>query len=89
MNFSRTDLLIQQTIRKNFMECTVLTIAHRLHTIIDSNRVLIMDSGSVVKFDEPKSLLQNENSVFYGMIKELGTTEFEHLPRIAKNKLGM
>nr|CAD7572885.1 unnamed protein product [Timema californicum] len=67
-----TDDLIQATIRKEFQDCTVLTIAHRLNTILDSNRVLVLDQGQVVEFDTPHSLLQKKDSVFYGMAKDAG-----------------
>jgi len=43
-----TDSLIQDTIRSNFKECTVITIAHRLNTIIDSDRIIVMENGSIV-----------------------------------------
>lgn len=84
-NFSqyRTDSLIQQTIRNKFADCTVLTVAHRLHTIIDSDRVLVMDAGHAIEFDEPYNLLQNETGIFYGMVKALGTVELERLTSIA------
>ncbi|XP_055306634.1 ATP-binding cassette sub-family C member 4-like, partial [Sitodiplosis mosellana] len=78
----QTDLLIQQTIREKFIACTVLTVAHRLHTIIDSDRVLVMDSGRASEFDEPHNLLQNKNGIFYGMVKALGEHEFERLSQV-------
>ena len=52
-----TDALIQSTIRTQFSSSTVLTIAHRLNTIIDSDKVLVLDSGNLAEFDAPAVLL--------------------------------
>ncbi|KAI6212798.1 hypothetical protein M3Y94_00071600 [Aphelenchoides besseyi] len=60
----QTDALVQQTIRDHFAHCTVLTIAHRLHTILDYDRVLVMQSGRVAEFDSPTALLAQPNGVF-------------------------
>ena len=65
-----TDSLIQATIRHQFGQCTVLTIAHRLHTIIDSTRVVVLDSGRVAEFDAPAVLLANPRSRFYSLAKD-------------------
>ena len=65
-----TDDLIQETIRKEFCESTIVTIAHRLNTIIDYDRVIVMDSGQIAEFDTPKALLANTNSIFYSMVKD-------------------
>lgn len=78
--------MIQQTIREKFAECTVLTVAHRLHTIIDSDRVLVMDTGRAAEFDEPHNLLQHRTGIFYGMVKALGPQEFNRLSRVAQEK---
>jgi ABC-type multidrug transport system fused ATPase/permease subunit len=53
-----TDGTIQATIRSAFASCTVLTIAHRLHTIIDSDRILVLEAGQLLEFDTPNTLLQ-------------------------------
>ena len=67
-----TDDLIQATIREEFSDCTVLTIAHRLNTILDSSRIMVMSDGQVIEFDTPENLLKNPNSNFYGMAKDAG-----------------
>lgn len=64
----------------------MLTIAHRLNTIIDSDRVLVMDAGSAAEFDKPYNLLQNSDGIFYGMVKALGRDDFERLSRVALEK---
>ncbi|XP_055013931.1 LOW QUALITY PROTEIN: multidrug resistance-associated protein 1-like [Boleophthalmus pectinirostris] len=66
-----TDRLIQSTIRTHFRECSVLTIAHRLNTILDYNRVVVMDQGSVVEMAPPAVLLQQRGH-FYRMCAEAG-----------------
>uniref|UniRef100_A0A9J8BEI1 ATP-binding cassette, sub-family C (CFTR/MRP), member 2 n=1 Tax=Cyprinus carpio carpio TaxID=630221 RepID=A0A9J8BEI1_CYPCA len=67
-----TDDLIQNTIRREFSHCTVLTIAHRLNTILDSSRVMVLDSGKIVEFDSPSVLLNNQQGHFYSMAKDAG-----------------
>lgn len=67
-----TDDLIQKTIREEFADCTVLTIAHRLNTIMDSTRVMVLDKGRVIEFDTPTRLLKNKNSHFYSMAEHAG-----------------
>ncbi|XP_076017009.1 ATP-binding cassette sub-family C member 2 [Genypterus blacodes] len=68
-----TDHLIQMTIRKEFSQCTVLTIAHRLHSIMDSSRVMVLDAGKIVEFDSPSNLFEKQGH-FYSMAKDAGIT---------------
>uniref|UniRef100_A0A672I9D7 ATP-binding cassette, sub-family C (CFTR/MRP), member 2 n=1 Tax=Salarias fasciatus TaxID=181472 RepID=A0A672I9D7_SALFA len=69
-----TDNLIQNTIREEFSSCTVLTIAHHLHSIMDSSRVMVLDAGRIVEFDTPQNLLSNKGH-FYAMAKDAGITQ--------------
>eukprot|EP00055_Hartaetosiga_balthica_P015506 m.91950 g.91950 ORF g.91950 m.91950 type:complete len:1384 (+) comp8883_c0_seq3:26-4177(+) len=71
---TKTDALIQETIRHAFQNCTVLTIAHRLNTIMDSDRILVMDNGSVAEFDHPQILLHDESSLFAEMLRSTGVS---------------
>ncbi|XP_017097852.2 probable multidrug resistance-associated protein lethal(2)03659 [Drosophila bipectinata] len=81
----QTDGLIQATIRNKFKKCTVLTIAHRLHTIMDSDKVLVMDAGRVLEFGTPYELLTEADSkVFHGMVKQTGQVTYDALLKIAQ-----
>jgi ABC-type multidrug transport system ATPase subunit len=82
----QTDKLIQETIKRNFKEFTVLTIAHRLNTIMESDKILVMDAGRVVEFDTPLTLLANEEGSFTRLLKETGKDSFYKLKRIALEK---
>ncbi|TWW64338.1 Multidrug resistance-associated protein 1 ATP-binding cassette sub-family C member 1 [Takifugu flavidus] len=66
-----TDNLIQTTIRSQFEDCTVLTIAHRLNTIMDYSRVLVLDKGELIEFASPSNLIA-ERGAFYQMAKDAG-----------------
>ena len=64
----KTDNLIQEVIRHKFKDSTVLTIAHRLNTIMDYDKVLILDGGRMVEFDKPEILIQN-GGIFAELVK--------------------
>ena len=66
----KTDAMIQKVIRERFKDTTVLTIAHRLDTIMDSDRIIVMEEGKIVEFDTPNVLLENENGIFFEMVKK-------------------
>jgi ATP-binding cassette, subfamily C (CFTR/MRP), member 10 len=63
-----TDRLIQETIRCIFRRSTVVTIAHRISTILDSDRVIMMQEGEILEFDKPEKLLSDPNSNFYRLV---------------------
>ncbi|WVO13896.1 hypothetical protein L204_101520 [Cryptococcus depauperatus] len=78
-----TDVLISKTIREEFLDSTVLTIAHRIHTIIDFDKVLVMDQGNIAEFDSPAELIRDHKSRFYALCKATGRTEFRNLKNMA------
>lgn len=92
-----TDAQIQKTIKGKFSDCTVITVAHRLNTIIDMDKVLVMDAGRVVEFDEPYILLTAKaGGYFDSMVKQTGAdfermlfgmAEQSHLERMKRKNL--
>ncbi|KAJ1936506.1 hypothetical protein FBU59_005029, partial [Linderina macrospora] len=79
-----TDAKIQNTIRNEFTESTLLCIAHRLRTIVDYDKVLVLDQGEVVEYDTPYNLLRKENGLFHHMCLKSG--EFDFLFATAERK---
>ena len=66
-----TEQSIQNLIAEEFEGATVLTIAHRLNTIIQSDKVLVLDNGSCLEYDSPQNLMADQNSHFSALLKEL------------------
>lgn len=78
-----TDALIQKAIREDFAQSTVITVAHRINTIIDYDRILVMNQGQVAEYDTPYNLLSNPNSMFSSMVAETGPQNATHLRSLA------
>jgi ATP-binding cassette subfamily C (CFTR/MRP) protein 1 len=70
-----TDKLIQETIRTKFTGWTVLTIAHRLNTIIDYDKIMVLDKGEISQFGAPQDLLKDKSGIFYSLCNEAGLVE--------------
>ncbi|KAJ3427508.1 multidrug-resistance like protein 1 isoform i [Anaeramoeba flamelloides] len=83
---TETDTLIQKTIRKQFKDCTMITIAHRLNTIMDSDRIIGLEKGELVEFDTPKRLLQNQEGLLTAMVLKTGKENAKKLKDIAYGK---
>ncbi|CAF0922987.1 unnamed protein product [Didymodactylos carnosus] len=80
-----TDELIQNSIREKFKHCTVLTIAHRLRTVLDNDRIMVLNMGELVECDSPYSLLENSTSHLTDLVRQTGAAEFDHLRALAKS----
>lgn len=80
---SITDALIQKTIRSEFADATILTIAHRLNTIMDSSRIIVMDKGTIAEFDTPSKLIENPDSHLNWLIDQTGAKNAAILRDIA------
>ena len=72
---------IQRTIREDFSDSIVFCIAHRLRTVVDYDKVLVLDAGSVLEYDSPRNLLLRENSSFRKMCEQ--SADWEELKVLA------
>ncbi|KAG2439872.1 hypothetical protein HYH02_010502 [Chlamydomonas schloesseri] len=79
-----TDSQIQGALRLQFGECTCLTIAHRLNTIMDADRVIVLEAGKVVENGEPAALLVKDEGAFTGMVAETGRAASRYLTQLAR-----
>ncbi|CAK4845926.1 unnamed protein product [Aphanomyces euteiches] len=70
-----TDVQLQRVISTEFADATVLTIAHRLHSVMHSDRIMVMDAGCVVEMDSPSALLAKEDGFFYRLAKDGGVLD--------------
>eukprot|EP00250_Pteridium_aquilinum_P020540 c24855_g1_i1 orf=298-4842(-) len=70
---AQTDGIIQELIKKEFHNCTVISIAHRIPTVMDADRVLVMEAGRVKEFDSPSTLLSNSSTLFSSLVSEYKT----------------
>jgi ABC-type multidrug transport system fused ATPase/permease subunit len=76
---SDTNAAVNQVLKQHFNERTIFTIAHRLDTIIDSDRILVMNAGVVAEYDTPQTLLDDSSSIFYELCLNTGDAQFEVL----------
>ncbi|KAI9332974.1 P-loop containing nucleoside triphosphate hydrolase protein [Obelidium mucronatum] len=77
-----TDSMIQKALRQDFKSASILTIAHRLNTIMDYDRVMVLDQGQIREFDSPRALLENSNSLFYALVQQTGEQNAQVLRRM-------
>ncbi|ULT81994.1 hypothetical protein L3Y34_011748 [Caenorhabditis briggsae] len=79
-----TDACIQRTIQESFKHATVITVAHRLHTIMNSDRIMVFEKGELLEFDKPLTLLNDPTSLFAKMAYQSGADNFDALRNAAE-----
>ncbi|XP_037271387.2 ATP-binding cassette sub-family C member 2-like [Rhipicephalus microplus] len=82
-----TDQLIQVALRDAFAQCTLFTIAHRIHTVLDYDKILVLEDGKVKEFDSVSCLLSDKSSMFYNMAIEAGINSARRKPELISTTL--
>ncbi|KAJ3270646.1 Multidrug resistance-associated protein 4 [Terramyces sp. JEL0728] len=80
-----SDTLIQKAIKEHFAGATVISIAHRLNTIAEFDRVLVLDQGEAKEFDSPHLLLNTAGSIFAELVQATGDSNSKLIAKLAKN----
>ncbi|KAJ3272247.1 hypothetical protein HDU76_010945, partial [Blyttiomyces sp. JEL0837] len=83
-----TDSFIQKSLREDFADCTTICIAHRLNTLVDYDKILVLDHGRIVEYDSPATLLANADSAFSSFVDETGPTNAALLRKLAVESRG-
>eukprot|EP00912_Choanoflagellata_sp_UC4_P001316 UC4_evm2s808 len=82
-----TDAKLQSLVRERFDNMTIITIAHRLNTVIDYDQILVLDKGEVVEFDTPSTLLDTQDGYFKKMVDAMGEKTAKKLREKACNSI--
>ena len=78
-----TDALVQRTVSQEFASCTLLAVAHRLHTVVASDAILVMDAGRAAEYGAPASLVAKQDGIFSSMVDETGPSTAQFLRSVA------
>eukprot|EP00019_Armaparvus_languidus_P007992 CAMPEP_0168601030 /NCGR_PEP_ID=MMETSP0420-20121227/13180_1 /TAXON_ID=498008 /ORGANISM="Pessonella sp." /LENGTH=1006 /DNA_ID=CAMNT_0008639321 /DNA_START=1053 /DNA_END=4070 /DNA_ORIENTATION=+ len=81
-----SDAIIQAMVRDQFKDCTVITIAHRLNTVIDYDRVLVLADGEIAEYDHPGALLSKPTGLFTGLVEATGKSSSRRLKSLASQR---
>ena len=76
---NETDKLMQSIVREKFKDCTMITIAHRLRTVVCSDKIVVMENGACKEFGTPAELVSNEDSLFRNFVMNTGAEESQAL----------
>jgi ATP-binding cassette subfamily C (CFTR/MRP) protein 4 len=81
---SRTDKLLQEAVAKSFRDATIIAVAHRLDTVIDYDKILVLGAGAVLEYGSPHELIEKVNGAFSSMVDDTGDEMSKLLRSIAK-----
>jgi ABC-type multidrug transport system fused ATPase/permease subunit len=76
---AETDAKVQKVIRQEFQNCTIIMVAHRVHTMLDFDRVIVLDNGRIIENGHPSELLATRNGVFFNLhhLEQASTRDLE------------